>query len=79
MAEKAILITNANVEKLNARFQHEGTGVPAAVGYYLVAGFGEDGDYSIMSSSKFHQQYIEGKPIRNGFFEAIRKREVSVG
>lgn len=73
MATKAIQITNANVAELNNRFQKEGTGVPAAVGYYLVAQFGEDGDYDIMSAAKFNQKYTKGATLRNGFFEAVRK------
>lgn len=73
MAEKAILVTPANIKKLNERFQHEGTGVPMAIGYYLVAGFGEDGDYQLLSAATFNQRYTQGQPIRNGFFEALPK------
>ena len=70
MAEKAILVTNANVEELNSRFQNEETGVPAAVGYFLVAGFGED---DMVSASTFATLYDKGPELRNGFFEAVRK------
>ena len=73
MAEKAILVTNANVEELNSRFQNEETGVPAAVGYFLVAGFGEDGAYDMVSASTFATLYDKGPELRNGFFEAVRK------
>lgn len=73
MADKAIAVTAANVKKINERFQHEGTGVPAAIGYFLVAGFGEDGDYDMLSPAVFNEKYTIGKPLRNGFFEAHRK------
>jgi hypothetical protein len=74
MAEKAILVTNANVEQLNNRFQNDGTGVPAAVGYYLVAQFGQDGAYEMLSAATFNEKYEMGEPLNNGFFEAIRRR-----
>lgn len=73
MAEKAVFVTAANVADLNKRFQKDATGVPAAIGYYLVAGFGEDGDYDMLSSAVFNQKYTVGKSLRNGFFEAVRK------
>ena len=71
MAEKAIIVTNANIAELNSRFQHDGTGVPAAVGYILVCGFGADEDYSMMNKVRFFQKYEKGADLRNGFFEAI--------
>lgn len=73
MAEKAILVTNSNVEELNSRFQAEGTGVPAAVGYFLVADFGADGAYDMISAATFNDLYTKGAELRNGFFEAVRK------
>lgn len=73
MATKAILVTAANVQELTNRFQHDGTGVMPAVGYYLVAQFGEDGDYDMVDSARFNAAFTRGEELRSGFFEAIRK------
>lgn len=74
MAEKAILITNANIQQLRTRFQHDGTGVEPAVGYILVAGFGADEDYSVMSRAKFAEKYVQGESLHApGWFEAVPK------
>lgn len=74
MAEKAVQITKSNIGQLTTRFQHDGTGVDLAIGYYLVAGFGADEDYSVMSPAKFFEKYVAGEKLRNnGFFEAIPK------
>ena len=74
MAEKAILITNANRETLANRFiEDESTGVPLAVGYYLVMGFGEHLGREVLSAAVFNEVYTKGPEIRNGFFEAVKK------
>lgn len=74
MAEKAIKITAENIERLSNRFFNDGPGVPLAIGYYLVAGFGEDGDYDIINSATFNEKYILGEKLHSGgFYEAIRK------
>lgn len=73
MAEKAILVTPANREELNSRFQHDGPGVPASIGYYLVAPFGVDGHYDMLNAATFNELYTAGPVLRNGFFEAVRK------
>ena len=72
MAEKAILVTNANVAELTSRFQHEGTGVTPAVGYYLVTHFGDDDDYDMVSPAIFQSKYRRGESLKTeGFFEAV--------
>lgn len=72
MAEKAILITIENKERLQNRFQGDRTGVDMAVGYYLVAHFGDDGDYDMMSPVNFKAKYMEGRRLATpGFFEAV--------
>ena len=73
MAEKAIQVTEENRDRLNNRFYQGGPGVPMAIGYFLVAGFGEDGDYDMLSPAVFYEKYQRGTPITNGFFEAIPK------
>ena len=73
MADKAILITKANVEELTTRFQNDNTGVMPAIGYYLVAQFGQDGDYDIVSPAIFNEKFTKGETLRNGFFEAVRR------
>jgi hypothetical protein len=74
MAQKAVLVTAANIEQLRSRFQADGTGVEPAIGYYLLAGFGEDGDYDMVSAANFNAQFTIGPKLRTeGFFEAIRK------
>jgi len=73
MAQKAVLVTANNVDQLNTRFFKEGSGVPAAIGYYLVAFFGDDGDYDMLSAANFNAQYDKGEVLRNGFFEAVPK------
>lgn len=75
MAEKATLVTHANRETLAAKYNEEdGTGVPIAIGYYLVAGFGDHLGYEMLSAASFAQKYERGPDIRNGFFEAVRKQ-----
>lgn len=77
MAQKAILVTAANVQQLTSRFQNDGTGVTPAIGYYLLAGFGEDGDYDIVSSANFAAAFDKGEPLRTpGWFEAVKKEVV---
>lgn len=72
MAEKAILVTNENKNYLQNRFQHDGTGVDVAVGYYLVTHFGDDDDYDMMSAANFKAKYMEGRRLAtSGFFEAV--------
>jgi hypothetical protein len=73
MAQKATLVTADNKDQLTTRFYDLGSGVPIAIGYYLVAFFGEDGDYDMLSAAKFNELYEKGTPISNGFFEAIRR------
>lgn len=74
MATKAILVTNANQSELTAKYHAEdGSGVPIAVGYYLVSDFGDHFGYDIMSSAKFFQKFEQGPDIRNGFFEALKR------
>lgn len=74
MADKAILVTNNNREKLKARHQQDATGVEPAVGYYLVMLFGaDDRNYEMLSKATFDAKYTKGEELRNGFFEAVRK------
>lgn len=77
MAKKAIKVTSNNVDVLNKRFFREDSGVPAAIGYFLLANFGEDGDYDMVSAANFNEQFHEGQKLRNGFFEAVPKSLVS--
>jgi len=74
MAQKAILITNANRQEIANKYNEgEATGVPIAVGYYLVAGFGDHLGYEILSAANFAQLYERGSNIQNGFFEAVKR------
>lgn len=75
MAQKAILVTNANREELNNRLQQDATGVPMAVGYYVVMLFGaDDRNYEMLSKASFNQLYTQGPKLKSpGWFEAIRK------
>ncbi len=76
MAEKAIQVTRSNRDELQNRFalgEDGGTGVPMAIGYYLVAGFGEDGAYEMLSPHVLSEKYTRGETLRNGFFEVIPK------
>lgn len=73
MAQKAVLVTAENREQLNSRFFQEGTGVPMAIGYYLVSGFGDHLGYELLNSANFNAKYDQGETFRNGFFEAIPK------
>lgn len=73
MAQKAILVTPDNKDQLTSRFYDLGSGVPIAIGYYLMAYFGEDGDYDMVSSAVFNAKYTKGETLRNGFFEAVPK------
>lgn len=73
MAQKAVLVTEANLDELNSRFFQEGTSVPMAVGYYLVAGFGDHLSYELLNSANFNAKYTQGETLRNGFFEAVPK------
>lgn len=75
MADKAILVTKSNIEQLTNRFQQEGTGVMPAIGYYLVAQFGDDGDYDMLSPAIFNEKFTKGETLRNGFFEAVRRTD----
>lgn len=72
MAQKAILVTNANRDQLANRFNEDNsTGVPIAVGYYLVANFGDHFGYEMLSAAKFNAKYLIGEKLKNGFFEAV--------
>lgn len=74
MAQKAVLITAGNIKKLTSRFQDGGTGVDLAIGYYLLADFGEDSHYEVISAATLHQNYEIGQKLHNKeFFEVIKK------
>lgn len=73
MAQKAILVTESNLDELNNRFFQEGTSVPMAVGYYLLSGFGDHLSYELLNSANFFAKYDKGETLRNGFFEAVPK------
>lgn len=73
MAQKAVQVTNANREELETRFYKDGPGVPMSVGYWLVAFFGDDGDYDMLSPTTFNNTYTLGEKLRGGFYEVIPK------
>lgn len=73
MAQKAIEVTSSNRSYLQERFFKDGPGVPMTVGYWVLAGFGPDGDYDMLSGASFHRSYTLGDKLRNGFYQAIPK------
>lgn len=73
MAQKAVRVTADNKDMLTTRFYDQGSGVPIAIGYFLLAGFGEDGDYDMVSPANFYAKFEVGETLRNGFFEAVPK------
>lgn len=73
MAQKAVKVTSQNRDELQSRFFNDGPGVPMSIGYWLVAYFGDDGDYDMLSPSTFNQTYNLGEKLRNGFYEVVPK------
>lgn len=74
MAQKAILVTSENQKRLSTTYNDDdATGVPIAIGYYLVAGFGDHLGYEMLSKANFNQLYTLGPEIRNGFYEAVKR------
>lgn len=68
--EKAILVTLDNKNELQGKFESE---MPISSGYYLVAPFGRDLSFDLLTPAKFNELYTKGRTIENGFFVALRK------
>lgn len=75
MAQKATLVTATNINSLKRVYSDETTtGTELAIGYYLVANFGDHFGYELMSAAKFFAKYTKGETLHNPmWFEAVLK------
>lgn len=75
MAQKATLVTAANIGTLKSTYSDEfTTGTELAIGYYLVVNFGDHFGYELLSAANFFAKYSRGETLHiELWFEAVLK------
>jgi len=75
MAEKAILITTSNQDKLASRYNLEKWEYDERLplGFYLVTDFGNEDIFDVVNPTLFNETFVVGTALENGFVDVGRK------
>jgi len=70
---KAIVITTGNRDMLIGRYNIDNKDEQLPLGYILIADFGNDDTFEVVTPALFTQTFTKVTDIENGFFSISRK------